>query len=138
MAVIVPGHAYPARQPPRRARDYARWYRRTPYKEDAWSLGSTPAVGALSFQIYALIHPELHARIAKQNAEIYRQTAAEFVQFIPVRDLPIPAEQFVRVIHALTDGILFNRFLTPDLITDEVIRSAFEMLTLKPTIGQLS
>jgi AcrR family transcriptional regulator len=101
-------------------------------------LRETRAVGALSFQLYALTHPELRARIAKQNEEIYRQMAAGLAQFIPVRDLPIPAAQFVRVIHALTDGLLFKRFLTPELITDDVIRSAFEMLTLKPTIGQPS
>ncbi len=101
-------------------------------------LRETHAVGALSFQLYALTHPALRARIAKQNAEIYRQMAAGLAQFIPVRDLPIPVEHFVRVIHALTDGLLLKRFLTPDLITDEVIRSAFEMFTLQPTTGQVS
>ena len=96
----------------------------------------TRAVGALSFQLYALTRPELRARIATQNAEIYRQMAAGLTQFIPIRDLPIPAEQFVCVIHALTDGLLFKRFLTPTLITDQIILSAFEMLALKPANGQ--
>jgi hypothetical protein len=40
----------------------------------------------------------------------------------------MPADQFVRVLHALTDGLLYLRFLTPELITDEVIRSAFVAL----------
>jgi hypothetical protein len=101
-------------------------------------LRQTRAVGALSFQMYALTHPELQARIARQNAEIYREMAAGLAQFIPVRDLPIPAEQFIRVLHALTDGLLFKRFLTPNLITDEVILSAFEMLALKPANGGAS
>ncbi len=97
---------------------------------------ATRAVGALSFQLYALTHPELRARIARQNAEIYRQMASGLAQFIPIRDLPIPAEQFVCVIHALTDGLLFKRFLTPTLITDQVILSAFEILAPRPAIGQ--
>lgn len=93
-------------------------------------LRETRAVGALSFQMFAMTHPKLRARIEKQNAEIYRQMAVGLTQFIPREELPIPAEQFVRVVHALTDGLLFKRFLTPALITDEVILAAFEMLAL--------
>jgi hypothetical protein len=29
---------------------------------------------------------------------------------------------------ALTDGLMYLRFLTPELITDEVIRAAFEAM----------
>jgi AcrR family transcriptional regulator len=88
----------------------------------------TRAVGALSFQLYALTHPEMRKRIAKQNEQIYRHMAADLVRFILPKDLPMPAERFIRVLHALTDGLLFTRFLTPELITDDVIISAFEML----------
>jgi AcrR family transcriptional regulator len=86
------------------------------------------AVGALSFQIYALTHPAMKKRIGRQNAEIYRQMAAGLSQLIAPNEMPMPAEQFIRVLHALTDGLLFIRFLTPDLITDKVIISAFEAL----------
>jgi AcrR family transcriptional regulator len=75
------------------------------------------AVGALSFQIFALTHPEMQARISRQNAEIYRQMAAGISQFINPGDMPMEPERFIRVLHALTDGLLFTRFLTPDLIT---------------------
>lgn len=96
----------------------------------------TRAVGALSFQIYALTHPEMRARIEKQNAEIYRHMAAALTRFVPPGELPIPAEEFIRVIHALTDGLLFKRFLTPNLITDKTILSAFEMLAPKPAVRE--
>jgi AcrR family transcriptional regulator len=86
------------------------------------------AVGAVSFQLYALSHPEMRARISKQNAKIYRAMAKGLTRLIPAKELPMPAGRFIRVLHALTDGLLFTRFLTPDLITDEVILSAFEML----------
>jgi len=89
------------------------------------------AVGAVSFQLFALTHPKMRKRIGKQNAEIYRHMAAGLAQFISPKDLPMPAERFIRVLHALTDGLLFTRFLTPDLITDEVILSAFEALAPK-------
>ena len=42
--------------------------------------------------------------------------------------LPMPAEDLVRVVGALTEGLTFQRLLTPDLITDEVIRTAFAAL----------
>lgn len=86
------------------------------------------AVGALSFQLYALTHETMRSRLAKANDEIYRWAARELVQFIPAKDLPMPPAQFVRVLHALTDGLLALRFLTPKLISDDVIVAAFEAL----------
>ena len=86
------------------------------------------ALGALSFQIYALTHEEMRSRIAQLNAEIYRRGADRFRQLFPAADLPMPPDQFVRVLHALSDGLLFLRFLQPELITDDVIIAAFEML----------
>lgn len=86
------------------------------------------AVGALSFQLYALTHEEMRARLAETNAEIYGWAAEQLVQFIPAEDLPLPPNEFVRVIHALTDGLLALQFLTPELITDEIIIGAFEAL----------
>jgi AcrR family transcriptional regulator len=86
------------------------------------------ALGALSFQIYALTHDEMRARIAQLNAEIYRRGADRFRQHFPLEDLAVPPEQFMRVLHALSDGLLFLRFVQPELITDDVIIAAFEML----------
>jgi AcrR family transcriptional regulator len=86
------------------------------------------AVGALSFQLYALTHEEMRARLAQTNAEVYRWAERELKRFVPAGDLPMPTAQFVRVIHALTEGLLALRFLTPELITEEIIISAFEAL----------
>jgi hypothetical protein len=46
-------------------------------------------------------------------------------------DLPIPADQLVRVLHVLTEGLVFQSLLTPELISDETIRAAFESLAIK-------
>ena len=86
------------------------------------------ALGALSFQIYALTHDDLRSRIAELNAELYRGAAERLRQLLPEEELPMPAEQFVRVLHALTDGLLFLRFLQPALMTDDMIIAAFEAL----------
>lgn len=94
----------------------------------AASARRSQAVGALSFQLYALTHEAMRARVVKTDAEIYRWGAEQLVQFIPANKLPLPPEEFVRVIHALTDGLLALKFLTPELITDELIISAFESL----------
>ena len=45
-----------------------------------------------------------------------------------MRQLPMTSERLVRVLHALTDGLTFLRFLTPELITDDVVVTAFEAL----------
>ncbi|MFZ1991973.1 MAG: helix-turn-helix domain-containing protein [Alphaproteobacteria bacterium] len=86
------------------------------------------AVGAASFQVYALTHEKMRKRIVKANAEIYRRFAQSMVEVIPEKDLPMPPERFIRVLHALSDGLLMLRFLTPELISDEDIIAAFEAL----------
>jgi AcrR family transcriptional regulator len=42
--------------------------------------------------------------------------------------LPMPAEDLVRVIGALAEGLTFQRLLTPELIPDNVIYAAFAAL----------
>ena len=44
----------------------------------------------------------------------------------------MPAELLVCVIHALTEGLLFQRFLTPELVPDEVFYAAFAALAGEP------
>ena len=86
------------------------------------------ALGALSFQIYALTHDEMRSRIALVNAALYRRAAERLEQHVPASELPMPAEEFVRVLHAMTDGLLLLRFLQPELITDDLILKAFDAL----------
>jgi hypothetical protein len=40
----------------------------------------------------------------------------------------MPAPRFVRVLHALMDRLLFERFQTPNEVTDEAMIAAFEAL----------
>jgi AcrR family transcriptional regulator len=86
------------------------------------------ALRALEFQIYALTHPKMQAKLERYSAEGYRLAEQGLLRFIPAKELPIPPAQFVRVLNALTEGLLFERFQSPREITDDVIRAAFEAL----------
>jgi len=86
------------------------------------------AVGAASFQLYALSNPRMRRRIARENSRIYAYISRELLKFIDERDLPMPVGKFVRVTHALSDGLMFGHFMAPDLISADVIVSAFEAL----------
>jgi AcrR family transcriptional regulator len=86
------------------------------------------AVGATSFVQYALTHEPLRKLLEQANAQIYRGAAERLAADIPAADLPMPADQFVRVVHALTEGLLVLHALTPELRTREVIIAAFRGL----------
>jgi AcrR family transcriptional regulator len=86
------------------------------------------AAAATAFQLYVLTHRSMRDRMAKQNAIVYKRMAQEIVKAIPAKDLPMPAERFIRVLDALTTGLLFTYFQTPKLITEDIFISAFEAL----------
>ena len=86
------------------------------------------AIGAVSFQLYVLTHPEMRDRLISENAEIYRRAAKDLLRYTTAGELPMPAAKFVRVLHALMDGLFFTHFLNPKLITEDIIIAAFEAL----------
>jgi AcrR family transcriptional regulator len=86
------------------------------------------AVGAASFQAYALMHEDMRQRLVAANAEIYRSMAAGVAQMNRAHELPMPAEQLVRALHFMTEGYLMLRFLTPELIGDDEIIAAFDAI----------
>ena len=88
----------------------------------------TQAAAATAFQLYVVTHRSIRDRVAGQNAIVYKRMAQEIVKVIPAKDLPMPAERFIRVLDALTTGLMFTYFQTPELITEDVFISAFEAL----------
>src|SRR5689334_5028760 len=83
------------------------------------------AVGRLTGLAYTLTHEELRARVKAVTAENYAFGEQWLRKVAKKEDLPMPARHLVRVLHALTEGPVFQRLLTPELIPDRVIRAAF-------------
>ena len=85
----------------------------------------TVAVGRLTGMAYALSHEEMRAKVTEVTRQSYAIGEQWLRSVTSEHDLPMPADQLVRVIHALSEGLIFQRLLTPELIPDKVIRSAF-------------
>lgn len=96
------------------------------------------AVGALSFQLYALRDPSLGRRLAAANEVQYRAAAERLAADVPPADLPVRPEAFVKTLHALIEGLLLTHALTPELVTADVIRSAFEMVAASISPSRLA
>jgi AcrR family transcriptional regulator len=89
---------------------------------------TTAAVGRLTGVAYALTSPELRARVREITAGSY-ELGAEWLRSLgDERELPMPPEHLVCVIHALIEGLVLQRILTPELFPDEVFFAAFEAL----------
>jgi AcrR family transcriptional regulator len=86
------------------------------------------AVGALSFMLYALTHEEMRSRVETLNGELYGHGAKRLASVFHASELPMSPARLLPIIHALTDGLTFLRFMTPELITDDVVIAAFEAL----------
>lgn len=89
---------------------------------------SLVAVGRLTGMAYALEQPELRARVHAITAARFEFGAAWLESLADGHDLPMPKEHLVRVIHALIEGLVLQRLLTPELFPDEVIYAAFDAL----------
>jgi AcrR family transcriptional regulator len=92
---------------------------------------SAAAVGRLTGLAYALTHEELRAKVTEFTAQSYAFGEQWLRSVTKEEDLPMPADQLVRVIHALTEGLVFQRLLTPELMPDEIFFAAFAALGKK-------
>ena len=76
---------------------------------------------------YTLKNSELRARVHDITKSSY-EFGAEWLDLFERSELPMPPKQLVRVIHALIEGLVMQRILTPDLCPDEVFYAAFGAL----------
>jgi AcrR family transcriptional regulator len=86
------------------------------------------AAAATAFQLYALTHEPMRSHLTKQNAATYRRMAKELLKVVPAKELPMSAGKFVRILDAMTTGLLFTYFQTPELMTEDIFITAFEAL----------
>jgi AcrR family transcriptional regulator len=85
-------------------------------------------VGRLTGMAYAIGNEEMRQRVVAVTRDSYAFGEQWLSSVVPQHELPMPAAQLVRVVHAIIEGLTFQRLLTPELISDEVIRSAFAAL----------
>jgi len=92
---------------------------------------SAAAVGRLTGLAYTLTHEEMRAQVREITAQSYAFGEQWLRAVTKEKDLPMPADQLVRVLHAMTEGLVFQRLLTPELVPDEIFRAAFGALAIK-------
>jgi AcrR family transcriptional regulator len=89
---------------------------------------SSAAVGRLTGMAYTLNDEELLAQVNEATVKSYEWGAAWLASTARNGELPMAPELLVRVIHALTEGLVLQRLLTPELVPDEVFYAAFAVL----------
>lgn len=85
------------------------------------------AVGRLTGLAYTLKTPDLRARVREITKSSY-EIGAEWLRTFDPKTLPMPPDHLVRVLHALMEGLVMQRILTPELCPDEVFYAAFDAL----------
>lgn len=86
------------------------------------------AVGRLTGLAYALKTADLRSRVLDVTRSSY-EIGAHWLSAFEQSELPLPPDQLVRVLHALSEGLIMQRILTPELCPDEVFYAAFDALT---------
>jgi AcrR family transcriptional regulator len=86
------------------------------------------ALAALSFMLYALTHEHMRDEVERLNRDLYKKMADATAKAFPSDQLPMDPARLIPALHALADGLTFLRFLTPTLITEDVIVSAFDAI----------
>src|SRR3954454_18600244 len=89
------------------------------------------AVGRLTGLAYTLTHEELRVQVRDFTAQSYAFGEQWLRAVTKEEDLPMPPDQLVRVLHALIEGLVLQRLLTPELVPDEIFRAAFGALAMK-------
>jgi len=88
---------------------------------------ASTAIGRLTGMAYALQKAHLRARVAEVTKDSF-EFGAEWLRRFDPRELPMPPQDLVRVLHALIEGLVMQRILTPELYPDEVFDAAFAAL----------
>ena len=85
------------------------------------------AIGRLTGLAYTLKNVELRSRVVEITRGSY-EFGAEWLRAFDPAELPMPPEDLVRVLHALIEGLVMQRILTPELCSGKVFYAAFAAL----------
>lgn len=89
---------------------------------------TSPPTGTITFHAYAANNPQMIERLTDHFAERFKLREAELAKAFPDEPLPLPPGQFAAVVQAVTMGIMYQRLLSRDLISDETVIATFEAL----------
>lgn len=78
--------------------------------------------------LYMLTNEGLKKRLFKFARERHRQSAENLAKVARKSDLPLPPLEFAIVVHALFNGLLYQRAIWPEVVTDKVILTALQAL----------
>ncbi len=82
----------------------------------------------IELDLYALTHEAVRSRLQAFAEERYRASAEGLARIAHKGELPLPPAQFAVAVHALMNGLLYQRAFFPDLVTDAMILKALEAL----------
>ena len=82
----------------------------------------------VELDLYALTHEAARNRLQEFAEERYRKSAESLEAIARKGELPLPPLQFAIAVHALMNGLLYQRAFFPDLISDEMILKALQAL----------
>jgi len=89
---------------------------------------ATALVGRLTGLAYTFTHEPMRKQVREITAQSYAFGEQWLRAVTKEEELPMPADQLVRVLHAMIEGLVFQRLLTPELVPDEIFRAAFGAL----------
>jgi len=78
--------------------------------------------------LYTLTHGSFKKRLDAMARERYARSAENLRKIAANERLPLPPLQFVVVVHALFNGLLYQKAFVPDIVSDDVIQTALEAL----------
>ena len=103
-----------SRKSNRARRSPTRCARSPPPRSPPSTNGRPVAVGRLTGLAYTLKNPDLRAQVHEITKNSY-EIGADWLRTFDASELPMPPEHLVRVIHALIEGLVMQRILTPEL-----------------------
>ena len=91
---------------------------------------------SVSFYLYALTHEEMRQRVVEGSNKIFAKVEAAMVNAFGREALAMPPRKFVRVLLALTEGLLARRHLMPEEYPPDVVYAALDALATHTDAGQ--
>jgi AcrR family transcriptional regulator len=82
----------------------------------------------IELDLYALTHDEVRRHLRDFAEERYRKSAANLAAIADSQKLPLPPLEFAIAVHALLNGLLYQRAFFPDIVTDDMALKALEAL----------